>query len=446
MSIVQLCGNPRLDNNFLRGILDTMRFPGYPEISAFLLFLTVIAIALAGCGDVSLDAGGNGSGFLLASSVSAGDNHSCAVSSGRVKCWGRNSSGQLGNDTVFDAPSPALVTGITDAVQVSAGGSHTCARLSNGTVWCWGNNADGQLGDNTTAGSRVPVQVQGISAATGISAGGNHTCAVLADGTARCWGNNLNGQLGNGTNNDSSVPVAVSGITSAASVAAGGIHTCALLTDGTVRCWGSNVLEQLGNSSLLPGSRLNVPVTATSVASAVNITAGANHTCVSVSFPSTRVKCWGNNFSGQLGSPWTLNLLTLLPEATSNAPLTVSGITTATGSIAAGLDHTCSVISSDNTVSCWGQNGNGQLGTVTTSNFGSPGFGAAPFSTAIPVTVSGINSATQVTAGLFHSCALLTSGRVMCWGRNTSGQLGDGSFFSSFTPVLVADTTGAGLQ
>ncbi|OGP12598.1 MAG: hypothetical protein A2052_02840 [Deltaproteobacteria bacterium GWA2_54_12] len=437
----------RLDKDFFRGILDTMRFPGYREIPIFFSFLTVIAALLAGCGDLSLDAGGSGSGFLLASSVSAGDNHSCAVSSGAVKCWGRNSSGQLGNDTVFDSPSPVLVTGITDAVQVSAGGSHTCARLSNGTVWCWGNNADGQLGDNTTTGSRVPVQVQGITAATGISAGGNHTCAVLADGTARCWGNNLNGQLGNGTNNDSSLPVAVSGITSVAAIAAGGIHTCAVLTDGTVRCWGSNVLEQLGNSVLLPGSRSNVPVIATSVASAVNITAGGNHTCVSVSFPGTRVRCWGNNFSGQLGSAWTV-VFTPAPvfETTSNDPLTVNGITSATGVVAAGLDHSCALISSDNTVRCWGENGSGQLGNLTTFSFVPPGAGASSSSTVFPVTVSGINSATQITAGLFHSCALLSSNRVMCWGANSSGQLGDGSLLSSFTPVLVTDTTGAGLQ
>src|SRR3990170_823216 len=257
MSIGQLCGEPALTRTFSGGILCTMRFQRHRDNSAIFSFLMVIAAALAGCGDLSLDAGGTGSGFLLASSV-------------------------------------------------SAGGRHTCARLSDNTVWCWGNNADGQLGDNTTAGSRVPVQVQGINTAAGISAGGNHTCSVLANGTVWCWGNNLNGQLGNGTNNDSSIPVQVSGITGASAVAAGGIHTCALLTDGTVRCWGSNVLEQLGNSLLLPGSRSNVPVTATTVSSAVEISAGANHNCVSVTSPSTRVRCWGNNFSGQLGSAWTV--------------------------------------------------------------------------------------------------------------------------------------------
>ena len=421
-----------------------MRFQRHRDISAIFSFLTVIAAALAGCGDLSLDAGGAGSGFLLASSVSAGDTHTCAVSNSAVKCWGLNSSGQLGDDTATNSLSPVLVSGITDAAEVSAGGRHTCARLSDSTVWCWGNNTDGQLGDNTTAGSRVPVQVQGITTAAGISAGGNHTCSVLANGTVWCWGNNLNGQLGNGTNNDSSIPVQVSGITGASAVAAGGIHTCALLTDGTVRCWGSNVLEQLGNSLLLPGSRSNVPVTATTVSSAVEISAGANHNCVSVTSPGTRVRCWGNNFSGQLGSAWTV--IFPVVETTSNTPLTVNGITTPTSSVAAGLDHSCAALSNDGTLRCWGENGNGQLGNFTTFSFVPPGAGASSSSTVIPVTVSGINSATRVTAGLFHSCALLASSRVMCWGLNSFGQLGDGSSVSSFTPVLVSDNTGAGAQ
>jgi hypothetical protein len=382
----------------------------------------------------------------LASSVSAGDNHSCAVSSGTVKCWGRNNAGQLGNNTVFDEPAPVPVLGITDAVQVEAGGSHTCARLSNGTVWCWGGNVDGQLGNGTAAGSRVPVQVSGLTGATDISAGGNHTCAVLANGTAFCWGNNLNGQLGNGTNNDSRLPFAVSGITSARAVAAGGDHTCALLSDGTVRCWGSNRLEQLGTTSLLPGGRSNVPVIVTSVASAVNIAAGGSHTCVSVTSSGTRVRCWGDNFSGQLGSAWTVIAFPSTVETTSNTPLTVNGITTPTSAVAAGLDHSCAIISSDRTVRCWGENENGQLGNFTTFGFVPPGAGASPSSTVFPITVSGINSATRVTAGLFHSCALLASNRVMCWGRNSAGQLGNGTFVSSVTPVLVTGIAGAAAQ
>lgn len=425
-----------------------MRFKRHLEISSIFSFLTVIAAALAGCGDVSLDNGDSGTGSLLASSVSSGDNHNCAVSNATVKCWGRNASGQLGNDSTIDAVSPVLVTGLSGTpALVSAGGSHTCARLSDRTVWCWGSNNNGQLGDNTTTNSRVPVQVQDISTATEISAGGNHTCAVLTNGTVWCWGDNLHGQLGNGTFNDSASPVQVTGLTAASAVAAGGNHTCTLLTDGTVQCWGSNALEQLGNSVLLPGSRSNVPVDATLVSSAVNISAGANHNCVSVTAPNPRVKCWGDNFSGQLGLQWPI-VFTPAPVAvtTSNDPLTVLEINTATSSVAAGLDHSCAVISNNSTVRCWGENSNGQLGNFTLPLGGSPGVGASPTSTVIPVTVSSINSATQVTAGLFHTCARLSSSRVMCWGRNSSGQLGDGSFIPSFDPVLVTDNTGAGLQ
>lgn len=404
----------------------------------FLLFLTVIAAATGGCGDISLDTGGSGSGFLLASSVSAGDYHACAVSSGKVKCWGLNTSGQLGNNTVTSSLSPVLVSGITDAVQVSAGGRHTCARLSNGTAWCWGDNVDGQLGNGTFVDSLVPVQVSGLSGATSISSGASHTCAVLADGSLWCWGRNIDGQLGDASNTDSSSPVEVSGITTASAVAAGGSHTCARLTDSTLQCWGSNLVDQLGNIAFVAGSR-NTPIAVTGINTAVSLSAGNSHTCAEIASPS-RVRCWGNNVSGQLARLWpTLPLETSSPEAQN-----VASINTPAG-VAAGLAHSCSVLT-DNTVWCWGENFDGQLGNGSFAGFFPPNPSASATSTIVPVAVSGINSATQITAGLFHSCALLASNSVMCWGRNSSGQLGNGTGVTSLTPVLVTDTTGAGLQ
>lgn len=433
-----------LDNSFFGCIIFFMRFSRYSEIIYFIPVLA--ALSLAGCGgDASVGGSSNGSDFLQASSIDAGDFHTCAISSGGVKCWGRGSSGQIGNNSTANALVPVLVTDlIGTATQVSAGGRHTCARLSNGEVWCWGQNSDGQLGNGTFTGSSIPVQVTGITTADAVSAGGNHTCAVLADGTLRCWGNNVRGQLGNNSTNDSNVPVLVSLPTTVDAVAAGEAHTCAILSNGTVRCWGSNVLEQLGNASLVAGSFSRLPIEVTGVSSAANITAGTNHTCVRVTSPGTRVRCWGDNIAGQLGSAWTIIAFPFF-ETTSNQALTVNNLTTPLGSLAAGLEHSCAVLT-NNTVNCWGENASGQLGNGTIAGFIPPGAGGSVSSTVFPVSVSGIGSATQVSAGQFHTCALLASGTVRCWGSNTFGQLGDSSTISAFTPVQVVDSLTAGLR
>ena len=404
-----------------------MRFLKHRGITAFFSLLA-IAAALAGCGDLSLDPDGVVSRSLTASSVSTGDNHSCAVSSGEVKCWGLNTSGQLGDNTTTSSLSAVLVSGITDAVQVSAGSRQTGARLSNGTVWCWGDNVEGQLGNGTNADSRIPVQSTGITGATDLSAGGDHTCIARADGSAWCWGRNTEGQLGNSSNTGSNLPVPVSGMTNASKIAAGGAHTCARLLDFTVACWGSNVQDQLGNTGIVAASR-NFPVAVSNMTTAVSISAGTNHNCGVVTSPSG-VKCWGI-----FPSP----AITSFPDAQF-----VAGINTPSG-VAAGFAHSCAALT-NNTIRCWGENFDGQLGNGNFFGFFPPDPNASATSTVVPVGVSGISSAVEVAAGQFHSCARLFNGEIRCWGRNSSGQLGDGTGIFSATPVRVIDNTGAGLM
>jgi hypothetical protein len=90
------------------------------------------------------------------------------------------------------------------ATGVSAGGAHSCASLGDASVWCWGANDSGQLGDGTTTDRPTPARVGGASGA--VSAGALHTCASSAGHTITCWGADTSGQLGDGVTLTISAP------------------------------------------------------------------------------------------------------------------------------------------------------------------------------------------------------------------------------------------------
>jgi len=307
--------------------------------------------------------------------------------------------------------TPVQVAAISTASQVSAGGHHTCALLSGGSIECWGGNYFGTLGNGTRTDSLIPVRVTGISTATQVSAGTVHTCAVLSGGTLKCWGNNDDGQLGNGRARYTlaPAPVAVRGITNARAISAGWGHTCALLLGGTIKCWGRNPTGELGNGTETYSS---TPVQVSGISTAVQVSASDYHTCAVLSGGS--VKCWGSNNSGELGNGTTVD---------SSTPVQVSGISTAS-QVSAGYEHTCALLSGG-TVECWGSGQYGQLGDGRTM-VGSPA----------PVQVSGISTATQVSAGGAHLCAVLSGGTVDCWG--TDALEGDVMAVNSSTPVQVS--------
>jgi len=188
-----------------------------------------------------------------ATSIAAGAYHTCALSTtGAVYCWGYNYYGQLGNNSTTDSNVPVQVVGVggsgllSGIASIAAGAVHTCAVSTTGAVYCWGRNSEGELGNNSYTESNVPVQVVGVggtgllSGIASIAGGLFHTCALSATGAVYCWGENLYGELGNNSTMESNVPVQVAGVggsgllSGIASIAAGDNHTCAVSTTGAV--------------------------------------------------------------------------------------------------------------------------------------------------------------------------------------------------------------------
>jgi alpha-tubulin suppressor-like RCC1 family protein len=341
--------------------------------------------------------------------VAAGSTHTCALTdAGGVKCWGAS------NGSFVPVDVAALASGVST---IAAGSAHTCALTDAGGVKCWDENYSGQLGDGSTVNSDIPVDVLGLaSGVAAIAAGWGHTCALIVAGGVKCWGANGSGQLGNGSTTDSLLPVDVSGLTSAVTaISAGETHTCALTNAGGVKCWGDNYSGQLGDGT---STNSGIPVDVSSLASGVPaIAAGGNHTCALTSRGG--VKCWGANTYGMLGNGTTTG---------SSVPVDVSGLANGVSAITAGSGQTCALTSGGG-VKCWGA---GELGSGTTTG------------SSTPVDVLGLGSGVSAVAvGGAHSCALTSDGGVKCWGWNYFGQLGIGSacMSSSSLPVDVAFAT-----
>ena len=321
--------------------------------------------------------------------VVAGLGHTCALTRlGGVECWGYNTHDELGDGRTANSSTPVPVSGLASGVTaIAAGLRNSCAITTGGGAKCWGAIYFGALGDGTTTRHQTPVDVAGLSTGVrAISAGGDDGCAVTGSGGARCWGSNFRGQLGDGTSTDRATPVDVSGLTSGVTAIASGLalRTCVIAAGARVMCWGRGRLTPVAVSGLGEGVK--------AITGACALTHGGG------------VKCWDDDL----------------------AAVGVAGLDQGVAAIASSGTHNCALMSLGG-VKCWGLNNHGQLGDGTKED------------RATPVDVDGLHGpAATIATGAFHTCAVLRSGGIDCWGSNETGALGNGTTVDHSHPVAVA--------
>ncbi len=330
---------------------------------------------------------------------------------------------------------------------ISAGRDHSCGLLVNGTVRCWGSNDVGQLGQGDTddrgggageLGGGVPPVLLGTGrTAVAIAAGATHTCALLDNSTVKCWGSSEFGEVGPsvdpvgdepGEMGDALPAIQLGTGRTVSAITGGAGHTCALLDDGTVKCWGFNAFGQLG-----VGDEVNRGSAGTDMGDAlpaVDLGTGRTATAVTAGDSFTcallddgGVKCWGVSAFGELGQG---NLISSggaeAPMGDGLPPIDLGTGRTATA-ISSGYSHTCAIL--DNaTMKCWGEGFQGRLGVGNEQNRGDqPG----EMGEALPaVALGGGRTPIGIAVGDDGTCALLDNRTVKCWGSGQFGQTGLG--------------------
>ncbi|MBI9075551.1 MAG: thrombospondin type 3 repeat-containing protein [Desulfatibacillum sp.] len=312
-------------------------------------------------------------------------------------CPNKNNPGQedadgdfLGDacDSCPDDPFKAEpgISGCGNAKAVlSAGRIHSLALKSDGAVWAWGRNEDGQIGDGSTIDKPNPVQV------------------VMVDGSS---------------------------FTGIQAIAAGCFHSLALKNDGAVWAWGGNYYGQLGSAST--GRKRNPVQTVMTDGSLligiIAIVAGEYHSLALKS--DGAVWAWGRNEHGQIGDGSTIDKPNPVQVVTADgSPLT--GII----AIAAGEYHSLG-LKNDGAVWAWGRNEDGQIGDGSTIDKPNP-------VQVVMADGSPFTGVQAIAARYRHTLALKNDGAVWAWGRNTLGQIGDGSTISKPNPVQVVMADGS---
>jgi hypothetical protein len=332
--------------------------------------------------------------------------------------------------SAIDTLHPGQVSGLSNVTKIAAGHIHSLALKSDGTVWAWGNNGSGQLGNNSTTDSCSPVQVvvdtmgTPLTNVVEIAAGAAHSIARKSDGTVWAWGSNVFAQLGDTTTTDRHYAGQVSGVSSAVGIAAGSYHNLALISGGSVKSWGRNNFGQLGDNTT---TNRTSGVSVMSLTDATQVGAGGFHSVALRANNSGKLKAWGQGGNGQLGTNSTSDALTPVDMKD-----TLGVVFTGAGFVAAGVNFT-TVTTTGGKVWSTGQDGRGQQGT-----------GCAGSTTGF-VKIGSFSGVSKAFPGptAEHVVSLQSDSSAKGWGRNEYGQVGNGSTSDQCSPATVVDSMGS---
>ncbi len=314
-----------------------------------------------------------------------------------VRCWGNNHFDQVGPHAGEEQHRPFVVAGLRGVDRIAVGDSFACALMQDTTVRCWGANGYGALGMGDEEDRDVPTEVPNLRDVTQIATGWA-TCALLRDGSVSCWGDWDPG-FGDPRSIGSKSPLKVLAVTDAVEVAVGRSHSCARRRSGAVSCW------RHISPGLVPRGKARADPVAVRVGDAVSIALDEYGAAVT---RSGEVRCWGYGSCGfDLGrdGPGSLDYGAsfLVPKLSHVVEIALGG------------GERC-VRRDDGDVLCEVEKKDGRKELRI---------------------VPGVAKAKQIAAGSDHACALLDGGALVCWGRNTYGQLGDGTTTDRAAPVAV---------
>ena len=352
---------------------------------------------------------------------------------GTLWTWGGNNLGTLGNNTMVDSNVPIQIGTDTNWKTLEVGQAHIIALKTDGTLWGWGNNFQGQLGIGTTtaSGVRVPTQIGTATDWKTISSTYNHTLAIKTNGTLWAWGrNDYTGQLGDGTTTNRIVPTQIGTATNWASISAGDHHSMAIKTDGTLWAWGNNDGGELGTGNTTTYlNPTNILATVAGIVTYKMVSCGAFHTLAI----RTNNSLWatGTNTDGQLGDGTNINRTSFV---NINFSYVAGGTPQEWKFVSAGLGHNIGLLGLQNNafekrIVTWGKNNKGQLGDGTT------------ISKNVPTPIPFSDNQTDWTYAYVHSNRtigrLVNGSELFAWGENPLGQLGIGTNTDVTVPTRV---------